>query len=84
MAANPAFKETSPARCVQRDGPYPVSEPDIVYSDEDDAAIDQYHRAVGRSVLCVERADLIVFSFSHKYAPYWHLLDETPREWGRR
>jgi alcohol oxidase len=39
---HPAFSETSNARIVHRDGPYSITEPDIEYSAEDDALIDEF------------------------------------------
>ncbi|KAF7336802.1 GMC-OxRdtase-N domain-containing protein [Mycena venus] len=42
---HPQFPPGSAAACVRADGPVPISAPDIVYSAEDDEAIDQYHRA---------------------------------------
>ncbi|KAJ6520924.1 GMC oxidoreductase-domain-containing protein [Mycena vulgaris] len=42
---HPQFAAGSPAACVEADGPVPLSAPDIVYSAEDDEAIDRYHRA---------------------------------------
>ncbi|KAJ6512998.1 GMC oxidoreductase-domain-containing protein [Mycena sanguinolenta] len=42
---HPNFAAGSAAACGPADGPVPISAPDIVYSAEDDEAIDQYHRA---------------------------------------
>ncbi|KAJ6532029.1 GMC oxidoreductase-domain-containing protein [Mycena capillaripes] len=42
---HPQFAAGSPAACVQANGPVPISAPDIVYSAEDDEAIDRFHRA---------------------------------------
>ncbi|KAJ7126760.1 GMC oxidoreductase-domain-containing protein [Mycena epipterygia] len=43
---HPQLAAGSPAACVEAEGPVPISAPDIVYSTEDDEAIDRYHRAV--------------------------------------
>ncbi|KAJ7761998.1 GMC oxidoreductase-domain-containing protein [Mycena maculata] len=45
-AEHPLFPAGSAAACFETKGPVPVSAPDIVYSAEDDEAIDNYHRAV--------------------------------------
>ncbi|CAK5268335.1 unnamed protein product [Mycena citricolor] len=42
---HPHFAPDSPAACVRATGPVPMDTPDIVYSAEDDAAIDNFHRA---------------------------------------
>ncbi|KAJ7261758.1 alcohol oxidase-like protein [Mycena haematopus] len=42
---HPQFAAGSAAVCGPADGPVPISAPDIVYSAEDDEAIDQFHRA---------------------------------------
>ncbi|KIJ67561.1 GMC oxidoreductase [Hydnomerulius pinastri MD-312] len=41
---HPQFAADSPALCKEADGPVPISAPDIVYSAEDDEAIDDFHR----------------------------------------
>lgn len=41
---NPSFSPSSQAKLVRRDAAYAIDEPDIVYSIEDDAAIDDYLR----------------------------------------
>ncbi|KAJ6524290.1 GMC oxidoreductase-domain-containing protein [Mycena vulgaris] len=43
---HPHFAAGCPAACGETEGPVPISAPDIVYSAEDDEAIDRYHRAV--------------------------------------
>ncbi|KAJ7707466.1 GMC oxidoreductase-domain-containing protein [Mycena rosella] len=43
---HPQFAAGSAAACVEAEGPVPISTPDIVYTTEDDEAIDRYHRAV--------------------------------------
>ncbi|KAJ7019851.1 GMC oxidoreductase-domain-containing protein [Mycena alexandri] len=43
---HPLFAAGSAAACGKADGPVPIDAPDIVYSAEDDEAIDRYHRAV--------------------------------------
>ncbi|KAJ6541049.1 GMC oxidoreductase-domain-containing protein [Mycena vulgaris] len=42
---HPAFPEGSQATCGEASGPVEISAPDIVYSKEDDDAIDAFHRA---------------------------------------
>ncbi|KAJ7455244.1 GMC oxidoreductase-domain-containing protein [Mycena galericulata] len=42
---HPRFSVGSAAACGEAKGPVPISAPDIVYSAEDDEAIDRYHRA---------------------------------------
>ncbi|KAJ7260517.1 alcohol oxidase-like protein [Mycena haematopus] len=42
---HPQFAAGSAAVCGPSDGPVPISAPDIVYSAEDDEAIDRFHRA---------------------------------------
>ncbi|KAJ7731929.1 hypothetical protein DFH07DRAFT_991055 [Mycena maculata] len=42
---HPSFSTGSAAACGETEGPVPISAPDIVYSVEDDEAIDNYHRA---------------------------------------
>ena len=44
IPGHPKFLEGSLAKCGLVEGPVDINEPDIVYSKEDDAAIDQYHR----------------------------------------
>ncbi|KAH9481388.1 Alcohol oxidase 1 [Psilocybe cubensis] len=44
VVGHPIFKENSNARTIQPASPVNVSAPIIVYSKEDDAAIDEYHR----------------------------------------
>ncbi|KAF9219422.1 alcohol oxidase [Gyrodon lividus] len=41
---NPQFAADSPAACKETDGPVPISAPDIMYSIEDDKAIEDFHR----------------------------------------
>ncbi|KAJ7455243.1 GMC oxidoreductase-domain-containing protein [Mycena galericulata] len=42
---HPPFAAGSAAACGEAKGPVPISAPDIVYSAEDDEAIDRFHRA---------------------------------------
>jgi len=42
---HPQFPAGSAAACGTANGPVPIDAPDIVYSTEDDAAIDVFHRA---------------------------------------
>ncbi|KAJ7182954.1 GMC oxidoreductase-domain-containing protein [Mycena crocata] len=42
---HPVFPEGSQAVCGEASGPVEISGPDIVYSKEDDAAIDEFHRS---------------------------------------
>ncbi|PPQ69811.1 hypothetical protein CVT25_009748 [Psilocybe cyanescens] len=44
VVGHPAFKETSSAQPIQPASPAAISAPKIVYSKEDDDAIDEYHR----------------------------------------
>lgn len=46
--AHPEFAADSAAACNEVDGPVPISAPDIVYSPEDDKAIDDFHRKFGQ------------------------------------
>jgi len=41
---HPRFPEGSAAACRERSGPVEFDAPDIIYSAEDDEAIDKYHR----------------------------------------
>ncbi|KAF9219456.1 alcohol oxidase [Gyrodon lividus] len=41
---HPQFAADSPAACKETDGPVPISAPDIMYSAEDDRAIEDFHR----------------------------------------
>ncbi|KAH7908609.1 GMC oxidoreductase-domain-containing protein [Hygrophoropsis aurantiaca] len=41
---HPPFPEHSAARCGEASGPVNISDPDIVYSEEDDKVLDNYHR----------------------------------------
>jgi len=43
-AGHPKFRKGSPAECRPAEGPVGIDEPNIVYSKEDDEAIDQYHK----------------------------------------
>ena len=47
VAAHPNFKPGSKAATSQSNTPTPVTAPEIVYSKEDDDAIDEYHRRTG-------------------------------------
>jgi len=44
IPGHPKFPEGSLAKCGLAEGPVDINEPDIVYSKEDDEAINQYHR----------------------------------------
>ncbi|KIJ11507.1 alcohol oxidase, partial [Paxillus involutus ATCC 200175] len=46
---HPQFAADSAAACKETDGPVPISAPDIVYSTEDDKAIEDFVRNVGQS-----------------------------------
>jgi len=46
---HPQFAADSAAACKEADGPVPISAPDIVYSAEDDKAIEHFHRNVVQS-----------------------------------
>lgn len=43
-AGHPCFPEGSAATCGEASGPVEVDAPDIVYTAEDDEAIDEFHR----------------------------------------
>jgi len=43
-AGHPSFPEGSAAACGEASGPVGVDAPDIVYTAEDDKAIDEFHR----------------------------------------
>ncbi|KAJ7067085.1 GMC oxidoreductase-domain-containing protein [Mycena amicta] len=42
---HPQFPESSQAACGLTEGPFPISAPDLIYTSEDDGAIDRFHRA---------------------------------------
>lgn len=44
---HPVFPAGSAAECKERDGPVPIDAPNIVYTTEDDKAIDHFHRTQG-------------------------------------
>lgn len=48
VSGHPSFNSTSTAATAPRDGPYSITAPDILYSEEDDAAIDDFHREMGK------------------------------------
>jgi alcohol oxidase len=45
--AHPTFPEGSAAACGEASGPVDLNAPDIIYTAEDDAAIEKYHRDCG-------------------------------------
>lgn len=45
---HPVFPAGSAAECRETDGPVPMDSPDIVYTAENDKAIDDFHKAVGK------------------------------------
>lgn len=47
IAGHPVFPAGSAVTPKEADGPVPISAPDLVYSAEDDAAIDSFHRKTG-------------------------------------
>ncbi|KAF9245021.1 GMC oxidoreductase-domain-containing protein [Melanogaster broomeanus] len=42
----PVFPEGSAAACKEHDGPVPIDAPDIVYTTEDDKAIEDFHKEI--------------------------------------
>jgi alcohol oxidase len=52
-AGHPNFPEGSAAACREASGPVDLNAPDIVYTTEDDKAIDQFHRDIGESRLSI-------------------------------
>ena len=51
---HPVFPAGSAAACGAASGPVPIDAPDIVYSAEDEAALELFSRNAGKSaVLCV-------------------------------
>lgn len=44
---HPVFPAGSAAECKERDGPVSIDAPNIVYTIEDDKAIDDFHRTQG-------------------------------------
>jgi len=48
-AHHPRFPEGSAAACGEASGPVDLNAPDIVYSAEDDEAIEKYHIEHGKS-----------------------------------
>jgi len=49
VRGHPLFRKGSNAVTAPRNGPYNISDPDIVYSEHDDAAIDAFHRRLAHS-----------------------------------
>jgi alcohol oxidase len=48
-ARHPRFPEGSAAACGEASGPVDLNAPDIIYSAEDDEAIEKYHIEHGKS-----------------------------------
>jgi len=48
-ASHPSFPEGSAAVCGAASGPVDLNAPDIIYTPEDDAAIEKFHRDNGKS-----------------------------------
>ncbi|OAX32146.1 alcohol oxidase [Rhizopogon vinicolor AM-OR11-026] len=48
-ASHPRFPEGSAAACGEASGPVDLNAPDIIYTAEDDEAIDNFHRATAQS-----------------------------------
>jgi alcohol oxidase len=46
---HPSFPEGSAAACGEASGPVDMNAPDIIYTAEDDEAIDEFHRDYGKS-----------------------------------
>ena len=49
-AGHPRFSEGSAAACEEASGPVDLDTPDIVYTTEDDEAINDFHRDYGKSL----------------------------------
>ena len=49
VSGHPAFPEGSRVAAVESASPVPIDTPDLVYTKEDDEAIDLYHRQNGAS-----------------------------------
>jgi alcohol oxidase len=52
-AGHPDFPEGSAAACREASGPVDLNAPDIVYTAEDDEAIDRFHRELCKSQLAI-------------------------------
>jgi hypothetical protein len=48
---HPVFPEGSAAACKEHDGPVNMDSPDIVYTAEDDKAIEDYHKLISEHTL---------------------------------
>lgn len=48
---HPVFPEGSAAECKEGGGPVPIDAPNIVYTTEDDKAIDDFHRMQGKAFI---------------------------------
>lgn len=48
---HPVFPAGSAAECKETNGPVPINAPDIVYTKEDDKAIDDFHRKTSEAFL---------------------------------
>ncbi|KAG2088378.1 uncharacterized protein F5147DRAFT_587704, partial [Suillus discolor] len=48
-AGYPDFPEGSAAACKEASGPVDLNAPDIIYTAEDDKAINQFHRDISKS-----------------------------------
>lgn len=46
-SGHPIFPAGSAVAPKEADGPVPISAPDLVYTPEDDAAIEKHHRKTG-------------------------------------
>jgi len=72
---HPLFSNSSPAATARRTGPYDISEPDISYSEDDDLAIDAFHRglanssyhSLGTCAMCPQDKNGVVDSFLNIY-----------------
>lgn len=48
---HPVFRAGSAAECKETDGPVPFDAPDIVYTTEDNGAIDDFHRTTSKAFI---------------------------------
>ena len=82
VGGHPIFPPDSKLQPRAHDGPVPVSEPDLVYSEEDEKAIEDYIRQAVRTAwhsvcFCLH----LVIALASAYAPLArNVCDEEPRE----
>jgi hypothetical protein len=56
LDCHPAFPAGSGATCKPENDPVDINAPKLVYTVEDDAAIDEYHRRTGTSALFIQES----------------------------